>query len=370
MEIALVSDFLIKKRGAEKVFKIFTEIFPNAEIFTLFYDPKVFNFDNRKINTSYLQKIPNIKRTYKNFIFLYPAAIETLDLKKFDLVISTSAICAHGVLTHPNSIHISYIHTPLRYIWYLYPELLQERAKEGFIKRIIGSCISSYLRNWDFCAAQRLGYIIANSNNTKKKIKNYYKLASEVIYPPLDIEKIEVSQECEDYFLYVGELLPYKGIRFLLSSFKQIKKNIIVVGSGPELISLRREFGGVSNIHLLGWQDDKVVEHYYKKCKAVIIPGEEDFCLVSVEAQAHGKPVLAYNKGGNCETVIDGKSGLFFNNYDIEEFLEKLDEIEHRKFDPFEIRESSFRFDKSVFIYKWSQLLRGIYGIDLIDKYE
>lgn len=357
MRIALVCDLLLNRRGAERTFEELINIFPDADIFTLLYDHDSFPTIKRNIKTSWLQEIPRINKSYRKIAYLFPSIVESFNLKEYSLIISSSILCAHGIISHPGSMHISYIHSPSRYVWYQYPEYINEKINRNKTKACLESLIMNNFRSWDYCAMQRVDLIVANSQNTKNKILKYYNKNSEIIYPPIDIKRFKLSNERENFYLFIGEILPYKGALFLANALKDTKYELYIIGKGIGLKELKESVRKSQNIHVLGWQSDEVVNDYLTRCKALIVPGEEDFGLTSIEAQACGKPVLAFKKGGALESIIPGKTGLFFEKQTKTELLKKIIELDSVKFDPLEIRENACKFSRSVFIEKWKKLV-------------
>ena len=305
MKIALIHDYLVSFGGAEKTFKVLTEIFPEAEIYTLFYDPKIKNrfFSEKNIKTSFLQKFPRfLKNKYQLLLPFLPIAAETLDFREFDVVISSSHSFAKGIITRPKTIHICYCYSPTRYLW--------DAPRSKFLLH--------YARIWDRQASERVDKFIACSKVVQRRIEKYYKRKSVVIYPPVQISnfKFQISNQAQnlnvknEFYLIVSQLRKYKRIDLAVEAFNKLGLNLVIIGEGPEKRKLQKK--AKKNIKFLGWQPDRVVGNYYKKCAGFIFPGEDDFGIAPVEAMSYGKPVLAFRKGGATETVIQGKTGEFF----------------------------------------------------------
>jgi len=354
LNVALVHYWLLKKRGGERVLKLIAKNFPQADIFTLFYNPdNVYDtFKQHKITTSFLQKFPFASKHYKNYLPFFPLAIEQFNLNNYDLVISSESGVAKGVLTNPETCHICYCHTPMRYAWNMYH--LYKRDL-GPIKKFFFSPILHYIRMWDQLSANRVDYFIANSINTQKRIKKYYKRDSEVIYPPVDTKFFTPGprKNNEDFFLVVSAMESYKNINLVIEAFRTLNKPLVVVGSGSQKVSISPGTG----INYLGQISDEVLREYYRKCKALIFPTEEDFGLVPLEAQACGKPVIAYGKGGALESVIENKTGIFFKEQTPQNLIEAINKFEGMKFDPDEIRENAERFKQEVFEDKFTKFV-------------
>lgn len=299
MKIAIIYDYLTAWGGAEKTFKVLTEIFPQAEVYTLFYDTKIKNrfFSNINIKTSFLQKFPRfLKNKYQLLLPFLPVAAETLDFREFDIVISASHSFAKGIITRPQTIHICYCYSPTRYLW--------DKPRSKFLLH--------YFRIWDRQASERVDKFIAISKTIQKRIEKYYKRDSVVIYPPVDTSyKIRATKYDNEFYLIVSQLRKYKRIDLAVEAFNKLGLNLVIIGEGPEKRKLQRK--AKKNIKFLGWQSNKVVKKYYKNCKGFIFSSEDDFGIAPVEAMMYGKPVLAFRKGGVTETVIEGRTGEFFD---------------------------------------------------------
>ena len=318
MKIALIHDYIVSYGGAEKTFKVLSEIFPEAELYTLFYDPLILSRlkleasgGSREIKTSFLQKFPRfLRRKYQLLLPLMPIAAETLDFREFDIVISSSFSFTKGIITRPKTTHISYCHTPTRYLW--------DKSRKRFILH--------YFRVWDRQASERVDEFIASSKTVQDRIRKYYKRESTVIYPPVEtrISNFESNSNFEnskidsklkiknsEFYLIVSQLRKYKRIDMAVDAFNKLGLELVIIGDGPEKRHLKKI--AKKNIKILGWQPEEITAEYYKNCTAFIFPGEDDFGIAPVEAMSYGKPVLAYKKGGATETVIEGKTGEFFD---------------------------------------------------------
>lgn len=353
-------DFLVKLGGAERVLKVFADMFPNAPIYTLLYDEKVCSkvFPQSRVRTSFLQKMPELLRRRQRYLFpLMPFAIESFDLSKFDLVLSSSNAYAHGVLVPSNAQHICYCHSPMRYAWDYTHEYLEEQ-NIGPVYRFAVSRILHNIRQWDQIASERVDTYIANSHHVNRRIQKYYRRSSEILYPPVDTRKFKINSKHGDYFLIVSTLSPYKKIGLAVQLFNKIGKRLVVIGDGSELKYLRG--AAAPNVEILGYQDDLKTKEYLENCRALIFPGEEDFGITPVEAMACGKPVLAYGEGGALETVMPGVSGEFFYESTIESMEDGLGRliVNEYLYDPKKIRQHANIFSKKHFIEKFGKLLK------------
>lgn len=349
MKVALVHDYLTQYGGAERVLEVFCELFPNAPIYTIIYDKKLIEkkFPNRRIYSSFLQKIPFAKKHHRSFLLLMPFAVEQFDLSDYDLVISDSASYAKGVITLPETKHICYCHTPTRYAWDDSHKYIRDFPFPEFVKKFI-PYFMTYIRSWDFQASQRPDIYIANSNFVAGRIKKYYKENPIVVHPPVDVDKFSISDVDKDYFLMVGRLLSYKRFDLAVSVFSKLGFPLKIIGDGPE--RKRLQAMASKNIEFLGALSDDDLRVYYQKAKALIFPQEEDFGIVPLEAMASGRPVIAYGSGGAKETIIDGVTGLFFDSQTKESLLDAVLRFEKFSFDKKKIREHSEKFNKDIFI--------------------
>ena len=350
LKTAIIHDWLTTFGGAEKVLESIYELFPSP-IYTLVKDEEVLKgsiLEEAEIHTSFIQKLPKAKTKYRNYLILFPLAIEQFDLSDYDVIISSSHAVAKGVLVNSNQLHICYCHTPIRYAWDLYHEYL--RNLKG-IKSIAVKLVLHYLRIWDVTTANRVDYFIANSKYVAKRIKKVYGREAVVIYPPVDIEKFEVSTSKENFYLTVGRLVPYKRVDLIVKAFSMMPdKKLIVIGTGPDYRRIKKL--ATKNVEVLGYQPFETLRSYMQKAKAFIIAAEEDFGIAPVEAQACGTPVILYGKGGATEAIIEGKTGVTFKEQTVESLMEAVknfERIENKLFDPLEIRKNAERFSKERF---------------------
>lgn len=366
MRVALIHDYLNQYGGAEKVLEVFTEIFPDAPIYTLIHNFLLFkkrgvnSFSNKKIYTSFLQKIPLIKKHHRFFPPLMPMAIERFNLSDFDLVISDSASFAKGVLTKPETLHICYCHTPPRYAWDDSHKYIKEFSMPSLAKIFI-PFFMNYIRLWDKEAASRVDKFVCNSSFVARRIKKYYKRDAEVIHPPVDTEFFKpISKPSEEYYLMVGRLLPYKRFDIAIEAFNKLEMPLKIIGSGPDKRKLKRMTNW--NIEFLGELNSEKLKKYYQNCKALIFPQEEDFGIVALEAMACARPVIAYRGGGALESVLEGKTGVFFDEQRVDSLVETIKNFNSSEFSPDFIRSHALKFDKEIFKKKIKDFIEKSYN--------
>ena len=354
MKVALIHDWLTGMRGGERCLEVFRELFPQAHLYTLLHVPGSVSAPIEKmvIKTSFIQKLPFSKKGYRKYLPLFPMAVESFNLKGYDLVLSCSHCVAKGIIPPPDALHISYMLTPMRYAWDMYGEYFGENKK-----KIIPFFIH-YLRIWDVTSSQRVDHFLCISNHVANRIKKYYRRKAEVIHPPVDTNRFKIRGEKEDFFLIVSSLVPYKKVDLAVQAFGQLGYPLKIIGSGPE--EKRLKSMGPPNTEFLGWQPDEVVADYYSRCRALIFPGEEDFGIVPLEAMASGKPVIAYGKGGALETIVpysqekegeEAPTGVFFyeqNAASLSAVVRQFDGIE-KEFDPSAIRKHVLQWDRENF---------------------
>ncbi len=366
LRVAIIHDWLVTMRGGERVLEVFLEMFPKAEIFTIVFDPQriTSKIKSVKINTSFIQHFPFAKKFYRHYLLFHPSAVEAFDLRGFDLVISLSHCAAKGVIVPPGIPHLCYMFTPMRYAYDMFYEYFNF-AEMGIIKKTFFAFIFNYLRTWDFVSAQRIDKIITISEFVRKRISRYYSRDCKVIYPPVDIQRFHPENEPakDDYYLIVSAMVPYKRIEIAVDLFNRTGKKLVIIGSGPEKKRLKKR--AKDNIIFPGFLKDRNVTEYYRKAKAFIFPGIEDFGITMVEALAAGTPVIAFKGGGAEEIIKDGKNGLFFDKPTPESLELKLNEFNPHKFNATEIINSSECF--SIDRFK-SEILKEIK--ELMGQYE
>jgi len=357
MQVALVHDWLTGMRGGEKCLEVFCELFPEATLFTLVHrrGSVSSSIERMRIRTSFVQHLPWAETRYRNYLPLFPTAIEEFDLRGFELVLSSSHCVAKGVIPPPNALHICYCHTPMRYVWDVYHDYFGQ-GRSGPITRWMIPFFANYLRMWDVASAARVDYFIANSQHVRRRIWRYYRREAEVIYPPVDTQRFTLAEGDDGYFLIVSALVPYKRIELAVEAFNRLGERLVIVGDGPRRKALEKL--AKKNIAFVGWQEPEKLVRYYAGCRALIFPGEEDFGIVPVEAQACGKPVIAYAVGGARETVKNAGSpedfatGLLFEEATPESLIDAMGRLESVAFEPKKIREHALQFDREVFKIK------------------
>ena len=348
MRIALVHDYLSQQGGAERVLKVFSEMYPEAPIFVLFYDEEKMGhiFDSKRIKSSVLQKMPAIKHRYQWYLPLMPIATESYDLSDFDVVLSSTSAFAKGVLTRPHTTHFSYCHTPTRYLWSDSHSYIKELSVPTLVKKWILPSVLNKLRVWDRMAADRVDYFIANSQAVAGRIKKYYHRASTVIYPPVDTDNFYISKP-EDFYLIGGRLVSYKRYDLVVRAFNRLGIKLYIFGEGPAKEYLQSI--AKPNIHFLGKVNEMVKQELYSKCLAFLYPQEEDFGITAVETMAAGRPVIALPKGGALETIIPGVTGEFIEDQTWEDIVGEIIRFQPERYSSQIIREHAKRFDVAVF---------------------
>jgi len=348
---AIVHYWLLTQRGGEKVLDALCRLLPDADIFTLFCDPATLSPELRqhKITTSFLN--PG-RACYRELLPLMPMALESFDLRGYDLVISSESGPAKGVITSSSTRHICYCHTPMRYLWDLYPAYRNEWTRSR-IKRAAMAPLTNYLRLWDFASAARVDRFLANSENVRARIWKTYRREADVVHPPVDVERFH-WKPAEDYFLIVSELVPYKRIDVAVRLFSRNRRRLRIAGSGPELRRLQKM--SAPNVEFLGRVPDDTLCELYASCRALLLPGEEDFGITPVEALASGKPVIALARGGALETVPTF-GGVFYE----EDLSAALEEFEKREPEmrPVELQQYARRFSPDEFARKMRAVLEG-----------
>jgi len=347
-KVALVVEELTQLGGAERLLDYFLELFPKAPVFTLVWDQEktLHHYDKFDIRPSFLQKMPwGIKR-YKWYLALMPKAIESFDLRDYEIVLSITSALVKGIKTTPKQLHICYCNTPTRWLWSDSQSYLRT-APIPFFARPFMPALMKYLRRWDLKAAKRPDYFIANSENVRKRIKKYYGRDSEPIFVPVDSKQFKVSQEKGEYFLIVSRIEPYKKVELAIETFKKNKLPLKIVGSGTKFQALKKDLP--QNIQLVGRVSDEKLAKIYQQSLATIFPQEEDAGIVPLESMAAGRPVIAFAKGGALETIIEGKTGIFFEHQTVANLAQAIEKFQKTKFNPRFIRAQAEKFDQALF---------------------
>lgn len=353
LKVAIVHDWLVGLGGAERVVQSLLKLFPQADLYTSVYDETKINiFKNYTVNTSFLQHWPLAKKKHQLFAKYRPLAFESFDLSKYDLVLSSSSAESKGVITPTETMHISYIHTPVRYYWSGYKDYL---ANPGFgllnpaIRLLMPSQVKK-LRFWDFAAAQRPDYLIANSQIVAERIQKYYKRESVVINPPVQIDRFKLSKNTKvnSYYLVVSRFVPYKRVDLAIEACRQLGRALIVAGRGSELKRLKKLAG--PKTRFVDSPSDLMVQELYANARAFIFSAEEDFGITPVEAMAAGLPVICYGKAGATETVIDGETGIYHGEQTVESLIEAIEGFEQTEFDSARIENRAKEFSEERFL--------------------
>lgn len=357
MKVAIVHYWFVGMRGGEKVVEEICRIFPQADIYTLVLDRKAISptILRHSITTSFLQKIGGA-RHYQKMLPLMPFALEAFDLTGYDLVISSEAGPAKSIVTRPDAVHICYCHSPMRYLWDLSHQYLNN---SGRFARTIMKLTFPWLRQWDLASATRVDHFVANSGFVAKRIRKYYRRDAAVIHPPVSIERFAISREIDDFYLCAGQITPYKKVEVAVEACTALNRKLVVLGSGASK-QLKAKAG--PTITFLEKVDDATMEYHFSHCRALLYPGMEDFGIVPLEAMASGRPVIAYGRGGALETVVERKTGLFFHDQTSQSLSQAIlafEDSEHL-FDPEEIRKHAHLFSASRFRQEFSAYVDNI----------
>ncbi len=371
MKVALVHDWLTGMRGGERVLELFCSMFPQAPIFTLFHYPGTVSkiIESHQIVVSRLQKIPFSQTHYRMMLPFFPSAVESFDLQEFDCIISTSHAVAKGAIKGRNSLSICYSHTPMRYIWDQYDTYFKSPQTSCTVRFVMSFC-KDYLQSWDFETRNRVDYYISNSRFVSQRIRTIYNRDSTVIPAPVDCRfYTPAGTDPDNFYLIVNAPAPYKRIDLAIEAFNQNGRRLIVIGGGKQYKALKKQ--AKQNIEFTGRISDEDVRDHYRRCKAIVFPGVEDFGLVPLEVQACGRPVIAFAKGGVLETVIEGVNGHFFHEQTSESLNQAIKTFEIMSFSPDIIRKRALEFDVLEIEKKLRHYLNSVFwpkGFPLLDK--
>ena len=327
MKVALVHYWLVSMRGGERVLESLCRMFPDADIYTHVLDRKRISDEILKhdIRTTFISKLPFATKFYQRYLPLMPMALEQLDLSSYDVIISSESGPAKGIVPGPSAVHICYCHSPMRYIWDHY-HVYRQRA--GLLTRILMVPLAHYLRMWDQASSARTDKYLANSNFVMKRILKYYSRESQLTWPPVAVDAFipAPADEIGDYYLWAGQLVSYKRPDIMIEAFNRSKRKLVVIGEGEDRKALEKIAN--DNITFLGAASFSELKHYLSRCQALIFPGEEDFGIVPVEAQAAGRPVIGCGRGGIMDTVIDGKTGILYPDCSVDGLLSAIERFE------------------------------------------
>jgi len=366
LRVAIVHYWFVGRAGGERVVEALAEVFPQADLFSLVADRKTLApiLQSRKLQTSFLQRIPGARKFHRHFLFLQPIALEQFDLSDYDLVISSESGPAKGVITSSKTCHICYCHSPMRYIWDMYPQY--RRAMNPVVGTIF-SMVAHYMRLWDVTSARRVDYFVANSQFIASRIRKYYGRESEVIHPPVESALGNLDTVPSDYYLAVGRLVDYKRFDLAVSACTKLGRRLRVIGDGPQYMALRQMAG--PGVEFLGKVSDGELRKNLAGCRALLFPGEEDFGIVPVEAQSFGRPVIAYGSGGVLETVrgvfpnetfANNSTGLFFTDQSTSGLVRAILDFESKEYEfcPQTIQKHSLKFDSELFKNRIAKFVR------------
>jgi glycosyltransferase involved in cell wall biosynthesis len=363
MRVAIVHDFLMQMGGAEKVVEVLHAMYPDAPIYTSAYDPEVMPAYYRTwdIRTSFLQRLPQKRKTHRFALPLYPMAFEAFNLSSYDLVLSSSSCFAKGVVTPPHTTHVCYTHAPMRFAWSTESYLENENLPGLFHMPL--AMITHYLRNWDAIASTRVDQYVANSSVVARRIKKFYRAESEIVFPPVDTSRFQISDAVENYHIMVSRAVPYKRLDLAVAAFTRLKKPLKIVGSGRQMDALKAQAG--PSVQFLGRVGDKDLPGLMARARAYIMPGEEDFGIAPVEANACGRPVIAYAAGGALDTQCDGVTGVLFKEQTVDGLCDAICRLEDLDLNPYEIQAHARTFDTAVFEKRIREVVAHAMGEEL-----
>lgn len=357
INIGVVADWLVTYAGAERVLSEMFDIFPDAELYSIvdfLSDEAREYFHNKKAKTTFIQNLPFATSKYQNYLPLMPLAIEQLDVSGHDIILSSSHAVSKGVLTGPDQLHISYVHSPIRYAWDLQHQYLKESGLDHGVKGIIAKWLLHKIRIWDYRTASGVNHFVANSKFIARRINKVYGRTADVIYPPVDVKRFTLNENKKDYFVTASRLVPYKRVDLIVEAFSHMPdKQLVVIGDGSDMKKIKAK--ATANIEILGYQPNSVMEEYMRNAKAFIFAAEEDFGITPVEAQACGTPVIAFGKGGSLETVrplgVNMPTGMFFEQQNISSLISAVNLFTENQelFEPANCRANALKFSVERF---------------------
>lgn len=357
MKVAVVHEYFCGWGGSEAVAMALHSLFPDAPIHTLVANPihaREGPLAGVELHTSFIQRLPMSHRVYWAYYPLFPLAVEQLDLREYDLVISSSHGWVKNVLTRPGALHICYCHTPLRWAW----EGVAPGGRLPGLLKLPLSAFMHYVRMWDASAGPRIDQFVANSHEVARRIRRYYGREAKVVYPPIETDYFLPEDRDEEHFLVVSRLISYKRVDLAIEAFNRLRLPLKVVGAGRDLARLRKLAG--PTVEVLGWQPKERVRELYAGCRALVLPGKEDLGMTALEAQSAGRPVIAYAAGGALETVINGVTGLFFNSQDVNALMDAVARFQGMTWDKQLTRRHALRFDRQVFLDRMEQIIQQV----------
>jgi glycosyltransferase involved in cell wall biosynthesis len=360
MKTAVIHEWLVTYAGSERVVEQMLSLYPEADLFSLVEflpDELKYFIHHKSVQTSFIQKLPFANPKFRQYLPLMPMAIEQFDLSAYDLVLSSNHAVAKGIITNPDQLHICYMHTPIRYAWDLQQEYLRGAQLNRGIRSFFVQLVLHYLRLWDFASASRVDHFVANSHFVARRIWKTYRRPAQVIYPPVAVDRFQPKSQREEFYFILSRFVPYKRVDLVVEAFTRLGLPLVVIGDGANWKQVKALAG--ANVQLLGHQSDAIVVDYMQRCKAFVFAAAEDFGIAPVEAQAAGAPVIAYAKGGVTETVISGKTGVFFLEQTVESLVEAVlrFESEANTFDAEVIRQNAERFSPEKFRQQFSEFI-------------
>ena len=364
-KIAIVHDFLYCYGGAERVLEQILRVFPDAQLFSLFdFLPAEHRgfLGGRTVIPSFLQRLPFARWKHRSYLPLMPLAIEQLDVSQYDIVISSSYVAAKGVITRADQFHVCYCHSPARFAWDLQHQYLAGTGLVRGLRSMLARMVLHYIRNWDARSANGVDAFVSNSHYVGRRIQKIYRRASTPIYPPVDVDKFPLRADKDDFYLTASRLVPYKRIDLVVDAFSRMpQKRLIVIGEGPEMKKLRSRAS--SNVTLMDYQSSQVLRDHMQRARAFIFAAEEDFGIVPVEAQACGTPVIAFGRGGAMESIVEGSTGVFFQEQSVASLMDAIARFEASpRWDCQRIRENAQRFSPERFRRQFSTLVESEYA--------